>query len=355
MNKTDFKLFLKDISLGLFVMLFILFLCNISGVFDFNEHSSKPELMWRSLVKRDSLNTAKIIFSGNSQSDILNPIIIDSITEKSCHFFGYRGANILGLSWFFSNSWDNLNPELIVLETHSFRTKASLDNARTSIDSIRYSKWVNESPSFSKSPVNLTYFHGSQNNILNLPSFLYNNKDELVYILSPLTKDYFLIESEPNIFYEFLFPSKKDLSLAGFRKQKRVSISDSLLYHYNNDWISFPDSPIDSSVLPIVKKLIKECQSKGIQVLVYESPMYFKHFKPQIQRKKQIDSFCQQLNIPFVDLNLETSLTKKPHYFENTKAENQHLTPEGADAVSKLLANKILQLNLLSKKNNDAY
>ena len=349
MNKNDLKLFFQEIGLGLFVLILILFLFTTSRVFDFNEHSSKPELMWRSLVKRDSLNTAKIIFSGNSQSDILNPIIIDSITEKSCHFFGYRGANILGLSWFFSNSWDNLNPELIVLETHSFRTRASLDNARTSIDSIRYSKWVNESPRFSKSPVNLTYFHGSQNNILNLPSFLYNNKDELVYILSPFTKDYFLIESEPNIFYEFLFPSKKDLLLAGFRKKKRLSISDSLLYHYNNDWIPFPDSPIDSSVFPIVKKLIKDCQSRGIGVLIYESPMYYKHFKPQIQRRKQIDSFCQQLKVPFVDLNLESSLIKNPHYFENTKTENQHLTPEGADAVSKVLANKIVQLKLLSK------
>ena len=349
MNKTDFKLFLKDISLGLFVILFILFLCNISGVFDFNEHSSKPELMWRSLVKRDSVNTAKIIFSGNSQSYTMNPIILDSITEKSSQFFGFGGASIAQLSWFFSNSWDNLNPELIFLETHSLRTRASLDNARTSIDSIRYSKWVNESPRFSKSPVNLTYFHGSQNNILNLPSFLYNNKDELVYILSPFTKDYFLIESEPNIFYEFLFPSKKDLLLAGFRKKKRLSISDSLLYHYNNDWIPFPDSPIDSSVFPIVKKLIKDCQSRGIRVLIYESPMYYKHFKPQIQRRKQIDSFCQQLKVPFVDLNLESSLIKNPHYFENTKTENQHLTPEGADAVSKVLANKIVQLKLLSK------
>ena len=94
MNKTDFKLFLHDIALGLFTLVFILFLCNISRVFDFNEHSSKPELMWRSLVKRDSVNTAKIIFSGNSQSYLMNPIIIDSVTKKSSHFFGFGGASI---------------------------------------------------------------------------------------------------------------------------------------------------------------------------------------------------------------------------------------------------------------------
>ncbi|MDB9911376.1 hypothetical protein OAD14_00835 [Flavobacteriaceae bacterium] len=43
-------------------------------------------------------------------------------------------------------------------------------------------------------------------------------------------------------------------------------------------------------------------------------------------------------------MNLETSLTKNPQYFENTATIYQHLTFKGADAVSKLLANKITQL-----------
>ena len=339
MNKTDFKLFLHDIALGLFTLVFILFLFTTSRVFDFNEHSSEPELMWRSLVKRDSVNTAKIIFSGNSQSYFMNPIIIDSITEKSSQFFGFPGAGIEPLSWFFLNSWDYLNPELIVLETHSF--KSTLSTARTKIDSTRYKRWQNDPPRFI--PWSKTKFIG-------FPGQVYNNKDAFTDLLNPFTRNYSLIDYAPGLLYKGLFPPKKE-QLKGFRKSQHLPISDSLMNQYRNGWNSFPDTPVDLTVLPIVKKLIKDCQSKGIKVLLYESPMYYKHFADQKKRNIQLASFCKQLNIPFVNLNLEPSLTRNPNYFQDTKKENQHLTAEGGDAVSKVLANKIKQLIFSIKVN----
>ena len=79
--------------------------------------------------------------------------------------------------------------------------------------------------------------------------------------------------------------------------------------------------------------------------------MYYKHFADQKKRNIQLASFCKQLNIPFVNLNLEPSLTRNPNYFQDTKKENQHLTAEGGDAVSKVLANKIKQLIFSIKVN----
>ena len=336
-NKTDFKLFLHDIALGLFTLVFIFFLCNISGVFDdsIKKLSKTPELMWRSLVKRDSVNTAKIIFAGNSQSYILNPIILDSITERSSHFFGYGGARIAPLSWFFSNSWDYLNPELIVLETHSF--KSILSHAKTKLDSIRYKRWENDNPRF---------ILWSKTKFIDFPSLVYNNKDAFTDLFNPFARNYSLIGYAPSLLYDGLFPSEKE-PLTGFRKSNFLLISDSLMNQYRNGWNSFPDTPVDSTVLPFVKKLIKDCQSKGIKVLLYESPMYYKHFADQKKRNMQLASFCKQLNVPFVNLNLEPSLTRNPNYFEDTKTQNQHLTAEGGDAVSKVLANKIKQLFFL--------
>jgi len=332
-NKTDFKLFLHDIALGLFTLVFILFLCNLSGVFDdYKWISSKPEVIIRSLAKSDSVNTSKIIFSGNSQSYLMNPIILDSITEKSSQFFGFGGASIAQLSWFFSNSWDYLNPELIVLETHSF--KSALSTARTKLDSIRYKRWQNDPPRF---------IPWSKTKFINFSSQVYNNKDAFTDLFNPFTRNYSLIDYAPGNSYNFLFPSEKE-QLKGFRKSNYLPISDSLMNQYRNGWNSFPDTPVDLTVLPIVKKLIKDCQSKGIKVLLYESPMYYKHFADQKKRNIQLASFCKQLNIPFVNLNLEPSLTRNPNYFQDTKKENQHLTAEGGDAVSKVLANKIKQL-----------
>lgn len=340
MNRTDFKLFVHDIALGLFTLGFILFLCNMSGVFDGHKGVSlKPELMWRSLVIRDSVNTAKIIFSGNSQCFLMNQIILDSITEKSSQFFGFNSASITQLSSFFLNSWDYLNPELVVLETHSFIS--TLSTARTKLDSIRYKRWENDHPRF---------IPWSKTKFINFPSQVYNNKDAFTDLFNPFTRNYSLIGYKPGELYDNLFLSEKDLQI-GFTKSYHLPISDSLMNQYRNGWNPFPDTPVDLTVLPIVKKLIKDCQSKGIKVLIYESPMYYKHFADQKKRNMQLASFCKQLNIPFVNLNLEPSLTRNPNYFEDTKTKNQHLTAEGADAVSNVLANKIVKLIFSIERN----
>tara|TARA_B110000091_G_C13745703_1_gene445360 strand:+ start:436 stop:891 length:456 start_codon:yes stop_codon:yes gene_type:complete len=150
----------------------------------------------------------------------------------------------------------------------------------------------------------------------------------------------------PGLFFKGLFPSEKDL-LKGFIKSNYLSISDSSLNTYNNNWNSFPDTRVDQRVLPIIKKLIKEFQTKGIKILIYESPMYNRYFAYLKKRNMQLDSICQLLNNPFVNLNLEPSIIRNPNYFENTKEKSQHLTSEEGEAVSKVLANKIIQLKLL--------
>jgi hypothetical protein len=340
-NKSDFKLFLYDIALGLFTLVFILFLCNMSGVFeDHAEFSLKPQLMWGSLAKKGSVNTSKIIFSGNSHSIYMNQFIIDSITEKSSQFFGFEGAVIENISWFFSNSWDYLNPELVVLETHSFISIFS--SVKTRFDSIRHNRWENNPPRFDYIPLSKTKF-------MNFPNRAFNNKDALTDLFNPFIKNYFLVDYKPGLLYQGLFFSEKE-DLKGFKKSIYLPISNSSFDAYNN-WISFPDTPVDLTVLPIVEKLIKDCQSKGIKVLIYESPMYYKHFAGQKKRNLQLDSFCKKLNIPFVNLNLEPLLTRNPNYFQDTKEKNQHLTSEGGDAVSKVLANKIKKLIFAIKMN----
>ena len=94
MSKANFRFFLKDIALGFGLLTSILILCNISGIFELEEQSSQAELMWRDLIKKDSVNKTQIIFSGNSITEPLNPLILDSITNSTSCFFGFRGASI---------------------------------------------------------------------------------------------------------------------------------------------------------------------------------------------------------------------------------------------------------------------
>ena len=353
MNNTHFKTFCRDIALGLITIITLLFLCNVSGIFDFEESSSRPEQMWSNLVQKNSVNTAQIIFCGNSQTYYLNPLILDSITKKSSHCFGYPQAIIKPLSWFLFNSLDYLNPELLILETHSFYE--SFDSS--SIDSIRYARWENEYPRFNTFPINFTYIPWSKNKLPSFSSLFDINKFKLSYLVTgPVIKNHHLFETHPDYFVRVLFPSKSD-NLQGFRQSHHSPISNSLLRNYNNDWMPQQEMPIKTKELQIVESIIKFCKAKGIKVIIYESPMYFKHIKPDKLRQKQLNSFCQRLNTPFINLNLNPSLTRTPAYFQSTRGINQHLTPDGANAVSQALALAIVEQTspLKAKTINENY
>jgi len=345
MNNTHFKTFCRDIALGLITIITLLFLCNVSGIFDFEESSSRPEQMWSNLVQKNSVNTAQIIFCGNSQTYYLNPLILDSITKKSSHCFGYPQAIIKPLSWFLFNSLDYLNPELLILETHSFYESFN----SSSIDSIRYARWENDYPRFNTFPVNFTYIPWSKNKLPSFSNLFDINKFELSYLVTgPVIKNHHLFETHPDYFVRVLFPSKSD-NLQGFRQSHHSPISNSLLRNYNNDWMPQQEMPIKTKELQIVESIIKFCKAKGIKVIIYESPMYFKHIKPDKLRQKQLNSFCQRLNTPFINLNLNPSLTRTPAYFQSTRGINQHLTIAGANAVSKALALAIVEQTSLLK------
>jgi hypothetical protein len=237
---------------------------------------------------------------------------------------------------------DYLNPELLILETHSFYESFN----SSSIDSIRYARWENDYPRFNTFPVKFTYIPWSKNKLPSFSNLFDINKFELSYLVTgPVIKNHHLFETHPEYFIKALFPSKND-KLKGFRESWYSPISNSLLQDYNNDWIPRQNMPINAKELQIIESIIKVCKAKGIKVIIYESPMYFKHIKPDKLRQKQLNSFCQRLNTPFINLNLNSSLTRIPRYFENIRTENQHLTSEGADAVSKALALAIVQTSL---------
>ena len=350
MGNTDFKIFCRDIAIGLVIIITIVFLSNLSGIFDFHEVSSRPEQMWRTLIQKKSANTDEIIFSGNSHTYFLNPIIIDSITKKKSQSFGYSGAIIKPLSWFLFNSLDYLNPKLVVLETHSF-----LNSFRSSsIDLIRYKRWENDYPRFNESLINLNYISWSQKILLESYSLFDTNKFEIPYLITgPAIKNHFVFETLPSNIFNALFPSKNNVALQGFKESHHLPISDSILQQYNREKAPLLLPPIGLKEPLIVESIIAKCKARGIEVLIYESPMYYKSVKSSYKRKKQLDSFCERLNIPYLDLNLDVSLTRTPHYFQNTTSINQHLTIDGANAVSKTIANYIVEQKLLSirKKN----
>lgn len=347
MKVSDFKRFCLDISLGIFLTIIIIFLLNLSRIFDYHEKSTIPEMMWRNFTQEKIINTPDILFTGNSQTYYLNPKILDSTTQKSSMFYGYPGAGIEILSWFFLNPWENINLDLVVLETHAFKKIGNVSR----LDSIRQIRWENDFPRFKSSRFSLPYIQWKKFNLFRDFNFISGDDLKLPHLIAgALIENHHIFETKPNIPYRALFRSKKDSLLNNFRISKRLPITDSLQKHYNSGLIPVLDKPIDQKTLQTVKQIVTLCQERGVKVLLYESPMYYKHAEYQKKRYEQLDSISTLLNIPFVNLNKDTSLTRKSYFFENTLKPNQHLTSSGADEVSKALANKILELNLLEEQ-----
>lgn len=343
MLRNDFRKFCFDILLGIMLILLIFFLLNLSRIFDYNEKSSVPELLWRNFSQENFVKKPDILFTGNSQAYYLNPKILDSITQKSSYFFGYSGASIEILSWFFLNSWENINLDLVVLESHSFESY----RFKSRIDSIRLLRWRNDYPRFNRSKYSFPYIPWNKINLSREFDFFYKDKLRLPYLVSgSAIANHHIFETQPSTLYKVLFSSNEGIQI-GFRKSFHKPVNKTLQDHYENDFIPVYDRPIEQITLQKIEQIVSSCRARGVKVLVYESPMYYKHSVYQKRRYEQLDSICKRLKIPFVNLNIDTTFTRKPQYFENTQTVNQHLTSKGADEVSKLIADKILELNLI--------
>ena len=110
---------------------------------------------------------------------------------------------------------------------------------------------------------------------------------------------------------------------------------------YNADWVPYPDEIPTEDVLGSVSKFIELCQSSGVDIILYESPWYEKHCAPQNQRNSAILKLANEMNVPWINFNLDSSLISEPAFFQSTSENNLHLSKAGAEAVSKKLAAKI--------------
>ena len=107
---------------------------------------------------------------------------------------------------------------------------------------------------------------------------------------------------------------------------------------YNDDWIPYPDQIPAEAILADVAKFIELCQASEVEVILYESPWYKDHCAPQIQRNSAIENLATEMNVPWVNFNLDSALVSEPAYYQSTPDKNQHLSKAGAEAVSMKLA-----------------
>ena len=303
--------FCTEILIGLLCICTLLLALEQSGWFEY-AYRNEVNFQIRHIEENPHFKNAEVVFVGNSQTYFLNDSLLESALHTSVFTVSHPNATFSEIKSIIDWRDKKSSPKIVVLETHSFKSSGMNDEQRMK---------------FPKSFKNFLSLESEWN------QFKYFARDVLQY--------HSVLESGPDWITEAILRPKEVEWGNGFKRSDCQPIDNAFMENYERNWTPFPDNPIESDVLDEVKRFVLECKESGIEVMLYESPWYQKHCMPQINRRSSIEKMAAQCQVLFVDLNQEESLVRDPCFFEATKIDNQHLTQEGADTVTVVLASEI--------------
>ena len=342
MRNTEFKKFLGDLFLGVSIFCSIIFMLNSSGVFSYAEKNYVTTQLWKTISDPSFKTDSVILIFGNSHSFYLNRNIIETETGYTTLHIGFPVANIESLYWLLYNVMQFVKPKLIILETKSL-LEFRQQNVWNSISIPFKLKW--------KDNFTLTQFtqHSFSSHLIQIPwsfrkvySLMNSSKRNIkaypFLFTGSSVRNFHFTETKTNTLLEALFNSSPTENLNyGFVEPKYLPIHDTTLLRYESRQV-LPSSKVNENGLDYARKFIDLCKENHMDVLLYNSPMFFKHFNPNSKYFFQIDSASLVWNVPYYNFNDFDTLTHNSSLFENTLSLNQHLTKEGADNVSSLLS-----------------
>ena len=301
--------FCTEILIGLLSICTLLIALEQFGWFGY---PNRQREIFQDFEKNVHFKNAEVVFVGNSQTYFLNDSLLESAMGTNLFMLARPDASFIDFTSILDWTDKESSPKIVVLETHSFKSSSMNDE-----DRMKFPK--------------------SFKNFLSLES----EWNQFKYFARDVFQYHSVLESGPGWIAEAILRPKEVEWGNGFRRSNYQPIDKAFMENYERNWTPYPDDPVESDVLDEVKRFVLECKESGIEVMLYESPWYQKHCMPQINRRSSIEKMAAQCQVLFVDLNQEESLVRDPCFFEATKIDNQHLTQEGADTVTVVLASEI--------------
>lgn len=307
----DFIRFCMEVFIGSISICALLLALNHSGWFTYHDDVDNLYSEWSSNPKFEQ---AQLVFCGNSQVQLLNDSIFEESLEKKVFSLSCGGCRFQDHLEALRSKIDNGRPELIIIESHSLYSELGI--------------YGRESRNYL--PTSLMNFFSIE-----------SEWEKIKYFVRDVIRKRSVLETKPDWLAEAILRPREREWKNGFRKSHHRPIGAAELERYDHDWQPFSDRPIEQSVLDDLKIFLAECKAEEIAVMIYESPMYYRHFASQDMRRRGIEQVAAEYNVRFSDLNKMDGLVKNPFYFQATHSDNQHLTTSGADAVSNILVEEI--------------
>ena len=319
----DFIRFCVEVCIGACSICILVIALNHSGWFTYSErnHANGQFLYWWS---NPNFEQAQVLFCGNSQVYVLNDSILEKVLEEPVFSLSCSSCDLEDLLNPLRSRIKKNQPKLIVLETHSLYKKI---REKGVVKTRLPTTWAN-------------FFD------------VRSEWDQIKYLARDVIRNRSQIEVGPGWLAEAILRPQMQWK-NGFRKSRFKPITGVELETYKNDWVPFPDSPIEQEVLIALQAFLMECNRQEIEVILYESPWFHAQCSPQKMRYRGIEQVAFESQVPFINMNKDNSLVENPLYFEATFENNQHLTELGANAVSQALSKAILLKSQIAQQRSE--
>ncbi len=278
-----------------------------------------------------------IVFAGNSHAQTIDPFVISQLFKCNVCVYSEDGILSDGLYYLIENLLDQQQPKLLCVETFPFLfeifstnrnvTKARvLDRMKSETRKLRY---LSEDFNFEKSP--LLYSRSLRNHEILFDSVLLNQgiareKNNGIDSVSSFTDEKYLFAKYGALVYY-------------------ATLSDSLMAVIDSvgPLIDGKTFKYEDNVFFNVARIAKLCEERNVPVLFYSTPIYYKVFKNYEDIHFKFDSICNELNVKWVDyqLDYDTVLFEKNAFFDKDYVVGMHLNRYAMKPFSYMLSNYI--------------
>ena len=309
------KLLGKFAVLGMIVLLVVM-IGESSGKFK-DPYQRRYYTRWDQFYAFTETDTIDVVYVGNSHGETgINTPLLAKRLGCNCFNMCHSNSTIYDAYYNLEEVLERTHPKLVIFETFAIFN----NDVRKALPEYKlYGEY--------------TIFSARKNRWLKLKSTpALFNLSEWIFAWSDVIRNHNLL---------WLPHANSDVPDADFGDVRAMGghLDDSLLRLYEKDSpIHGENHVVGDETYKYVQKIADLCAEKGVLLLLYTVPMYYKHFANYSIYKRNISGHLPA-HLPWFDLQADyDTLLFDSTCFENTYEQNQHATYHGSEVFAEKLA-----------------
>lgn len=325
------------------------FITDKSGIFNpdyTNDHTRKK---WNKYYEFTEKNPIDVVLIGNSHLYTgINPQNLSNALGANCFILASPGTTLTDSYFALKEAITVSKPKIAIIETFTINDYDS-HKLKDGTLSDQFKSFAARKNTFQKAistpllfePTN--YLSAWSNTIRN-HRFIFTDPGQI---------------EKNNKLRKHPEKDSKELYLGRYIRFTSGLEKENLEKYENPDFIAYDYTkhlPSEEAKI-YLKKTIELCKKNDIQLLFVTLPMYFKHVHHYEKYKDIIQSILKGTQLEWIDMQADYDYSLfGPESFENTVAENQHMTYQGSIVAALKIADFIKNEypNLIKSRQNEA-